>query len=44
MSDTTIQTANRSSAAVFAEARKRLDDCPTVPGTVAFMWRTASSR
>ena len=34
MSGRTIQAANRTGAAVFAEARKRLDDCPTVPGTV----------
>jgi osmotically-inducible protein OsmY len=27
-------TGDRSSAAVFAAARKRLDDSPTVPGTV----------
>lgn len=29
MSDKTTQAADRSDAAVFAEARKRLDDCPT---------------
>ena len=28
------RTAERSDAVVFAKARKGLDDCPTVPGTV----------
>ena len=27
-------TADRNDAVVFAKARKGLDDCPTVPGTV----------
>jgi osmotically-inducible protein OsmY len=34
MSSNTSQAAHRSDAAVFAEARKGLDYCPTVPGTV----------
>jgi len=34
MSDKTTQAADRSDTAVFAEARKGLDDCPTVPSTV----------
>ena len=31
---TRTHTEIRSDAAVFADARKRLDDSPTVPGTV----------
>jgi osmotically-inducible protein OsmY len=34
MSGNTSHAANRSDAAIFAEARKGLDNCPTVPGTV----------
>ena len=34
MSGTSTQTTKHSDAAVFGEARKALDDCPTVPGTV----------
>jgi osmotically-inducible protein OsmY len=34
MSSKPPHTADRSDAAVFGEARKALDDCPTVPGTV----------
>ena len=29
-----MQTSQPSDAAVFGAARKALDDCPTVPGTV----------
>jgi osmotically-inducible protein OsmY len=34
MGATTGRGARRSDAEVFAEARQRLDNCPTVPGTV----------
>jgi osmotically-inducible protein OsmY len=34
MNSNTSQAAHRSDAAVFAEARKGLDNCHTVPGTV----------
>lgn len=34
MGATTERGARRSDAEVFAEARQRLDNCPTVPGTV----------
>lgn len=34
MSVRTRETAHPSDATVFVDARKRLDDCPTVPGTV----------
>jgi osmotically-inducible protein OsmY len=34
MSSNTTQAAERSGAAVFGAARRALDDCPTVPGTV----------
>ena len=34
MSSNPTQAAERSDAAVFGAARKALDDCPTVPGTV----------
>ena len=34
MSTNTTRAADHSDAAVFAEARTTLDDCPTVPGTV----------
>ena len=34
MTGETTRAMKDNGAAVFAEARKRLDDCPTVPGTV----------
>jgi osmotically-inducible protein OsmY len=34
MNTTSTRGTHRSDAEVFADARKRLDDCPTIPGTV----------
>jgi osmotically-inducible protein OsmY len=34
MASIKAQREERSDAAVFADARKQLDDCPTVPSTV----------
>lgn len=34
MSGKSTRVTERSGAAVFGKARKALDDCPTVPGTV----------
>jgi osmotically-inducible protein OsmY len=34
MSGKSTRVAERSGAAVFGKARRALDDCPTVPGTV----------
>ena len=39
MTGKTTRVVKDDGAAVFAGARKRLDDCPTVPGTVRVRYR-----